>query len=298
MILWGDMKMVNELQKVDFQFDRMVKKISDIKDCYTPGIKFFLEYLKDNDIRIISFPVCESYYHYLLNLRLKANSFNFKLASLKCRMKYLLLSNEENINRIYTFEQLMKNLKPIKVSKKIDTGSLPSVETLKYLIQKTRESSLSISLIIQFLLYTGLRVSSLISLRIEDAEIINDHVKIRVRQTKGKNEISVFIEKSLYQDIIAHFKGKEYIFITSQGKLYNRNYLSSRIAYYSKLYLESTFRSHLIRHIFASHAINKGKWSLKKLSVQLGHANTSVTAMYQHDNPKYEDLKKLDLMAK
>jgi len=104
---------------------------------------------------------------------------------------------------------------------------------------------------LRFLWRTGMRVSELTGLRLDQCERQGDVVRLRV-VGKGTKERFLRIRTKLFDEICATFHGSTYLFETSAGRPFSRCYVSTRI---HKLALEVYGRrlgAHSLRHSFAT----------------------------------------------
>ena len=136
--------------------------------------------------------------------------------------------------------------------------------------------------IINFLLSTGVRASSLINIKIKDldmeSKVVNiTHTKNRKLLTIPLNDQIVLILKEyLYQ------RGddpEDYLFCTIWGKPLNRQSLGAAIRGYNKSRGVSSKGIHKFRHTFAKHFILNGG-NVVILQRILGHSDLSMTNHY------------------
>ena len=141
-------------------------------------------------------------------------------------------------------------------------------------------------LFIQFLFTTGARVSELCNISLADCKSEGKHIVVRLRG-KGNARMSykereVYISNALYMRIRSEFAGDRYLFETSNGRTYARQYISEQIAKITLHVLGRRISAHKLRHSFAT--IKVKQHSLKAVSGYLGHSDISITAKYYvHD---------------
>ena len=135
-------------------------------------------------------------------------------------------------------------------------------------------------LIITIFLLTGVRVSELLNIKVEDIDLESGTVKVF---GKGRKERYVIIDRPLCKDITNYIKKSE----SSAGdRLFN---LTPRtLQYMIKKYGQScgfskNLTPHKLRHTFATLFIQSGG-NVILLQKLLGHSSTAITERYTHYN--------------
>lgn len=132
---------------------------------------------------------------------------------------------------------------------------------------------------------TGIRLSELIQLNLEDVNL--GAFTLRIRRGKGGKERHVFMGRTLYRamrrwlDVRGYTSFQEALFITRNGtRIDKRNVQRTieRIAIRAGLN-GTRVTPHLLRHTFATHYIKNGgdPFSLQRI---LGHSNIKTTMVY------------------
>ena len=140
-------------------------------------------------------------------------------------------------------------------------------------------------LMIQLMYSAGLRVSELISLRLEDLDLEKGYGWVR----KGKgNKDRLFILASSLKNPIQNFISSKklneynYLFTSFNGKKYNVASLRQIIRKATKITgIKKRVSCHTLRHSFATHLIENG-YSVLEVQSLLGHKSPETTAMYIH----------------
>jgi integrase/recombinase XerC/integrase/recombinase XerD len=131
-------------------------------------------------------------------------------------------------------------------------------------------------LIVRTIYATGVRVSELCNMNIEDIDF--DEHTIRIRG-KGDKMRTVFIDDDTRADILK-FIGNRIegpVFIGQQGK----NISSRAIQHIFKNYAPSGITPHKIRHSYASELYKRSK-NLRVVQENLGHTSIKTTEIYLH----------------
>jgi integrase/recombinase XerC/integrase/recombinase XerD len=131
-------------------------------------------------------------------------------------------------------------------------------------------------LIVRTIYATGVRVSELCNMNIEDIDF--DEHTIRIRG-KGDKMRTVFIDDDTRSDLLK-FIGNRIVgpvFVGQQGK----NISSRAIQHIFKNYAPSGITPHKIRHSYASELYKRSK-NLRVVQENLGHTSIKTTEIYLH----------------
>jgi integrase/recombinase XerC len=138
---------------------------------------------------------------------------------------------------------------------------------------------------------TGMRVSELVAMNLDDIDFLGEVVHIR---GKGKKERICPISSSVLQ-IIQHymefrnkraqhngnFDGKV-LFVNKHGKRLSTRSVRRKMDKYLKIAgLDPAISPHTLRHSFATHMLNRGA-DLRSVQELLGHQSLSTTQIYTH----------------
>jgi integrase/recombinase XerD len=147
-------------------------------------------------------------------------------------------------------------------------------------------------LIMQFLYSSGLRVSEICTLKIEDMDLRNR--KGFVRHGKGGKDRLFFIAHTLAIDLEIYLRGQKrgYVFTNyKQEKLSERNIQKIVRGAGIRAELTKQVTPHKLRHSFATHLHDAGT-SIRTIQALLGHSNLATTEIYTHiSDKKLKDVK-------
>ena len=176
-------------------------------------------------------------------------------------------------------EILRKDFSNVKMPKK--DSKLPEVlskdEVRKIIDSADNEKS---RLIISFLYSTGLRVSELVNLKLED---INFQEKTGwVRRGKGAKDRLFVVSENLAKDLEVFLKGREHKFLFSKDEpLTTRNIQKIIKGTKTRAGVTKKVSPHTLRHSFATHLLEQGT-DIRTIQVLLGHSSLSTTSVYTH----------------
>jgi integrase/recombinase XerC len=137
---------------------------------------------------------------------------------------------------------------------------------------------------LQVFLQTGIRVSELAHLRIEDIDFVKPSITVR---GKGKQEREIALEKkgvhALRSYLAVRGEGfSERIFLNYQGEPISERGIRKLVVKYRKeAGITKKASCHTLRHTFATYKAEKGV-SAFQLQQWLGHANLNTTQIYVH----------------
>lgn len=137
--------------------------------------------------------------------------------------------------------------------------------------------------ILETLYGTGIRVSELVGLDVQNLDLIGNILKVA---GKGKKERLVPMGDKAAQalkDYLDH-RGKDSkaVFLNKNGtRLCDRSVRNIVNKYIQKASLSYHVSPHVLRHTFATHLLNRGA-DLRSVQELLGHVNLSTTQIYTH----------------
>jgi integrase/recombinase XerC len=145
--------------------------------------------------------------------------------------------------------------------------------------------------IMETLYSTGVRVSELVALNIEDVDFLGEALHVR---GKGKKERLTPIGSSALQAIqhYMEFRNRraqgngnfdpKVLFVNKHGKRLSTRSVRRKMDKYLKMAgLDPSISPHTLRHSFATHMLNNGA-DLRSVQELLGHQSLSTTQVYTH----------------
>jgi site-specific recombinase XerD len=155
----------------------------------------------------------------------------------------------------------------------------------KALLQVAGENPRDFAIVMLFL-QTGLRVSELVNLKLQDIDFANK--ELTVRQGKGRKDRGVPLVGQAREALKAYLavrdKTSEYeqVFLARNGTSMDQRTVRYRIQkYYKEAGIKKKASVHTLRHTFATHQIHNGL-KINQLKEVLGHKKMETTYKYVH----------------
>jgi len=268
--------------------ERKLSKIST--DYYLSDVKFFLTWLK-KEVKTISEDEVKEFIHYLSKKGIKPTTLARKISSLKAFFQFL---SSEGIIAKNPLEDL-----PVPKIKR----SLPEVLTVsevEQLIKTTEtiknEEGIRAKALLEVLYATGMRVSELLNLKINDVNLEEGFVRIIGKRNKERivplGEPAISAIKEYINLVRPYFLSKKigltpYLFLNRRGEKLSRMGFWKILKKYVKMAgIKKKITPHTFRHTFATHLLERGA-NLRVVQELLGHSNISTTQIYTKMNKEY-----------
>lgn len=212
---------------------------------------------------------------------LEARSIARVMVTTRSFFKYLLLDGilrrdpSENLESPKSWQSLPKFLLPDEVERLLDAPDLAT------------DTGLRDKAMLEVLYATGLRVSELVNLKIED---INLDLGYLITLGKGSKERTVPLGQSAigwarkYLAVRLRLLGNKssaLMFVTPRGRALTRQAFWKLIVGYGEHAKIGHITPHLLRHSFATHLLENGA-DLRSVQMMLGHSDISTTQIYTH----------------
>ena len=278
---WGSMR--GEVDRFE-QYLREVKQASEnTVQSYRRDLMQMITYLEEKGIREAAKVTKTSLHGYILHMEEQgkaATTISRMMAAIKAFFNYECMQARIRRNPA-------ESLHAPKVEKKapvilsVDQVSAllaqPSGQTPKEIRDKA---------MLALLYATGIRVSELIGIRMED---INMNIGFLVCRDGERERTIPFgrSAKAALEEYLEHArnellrgKGSDYFFVNCTGGAMSRQGFWKIIKYYGeKAGIEEDITPHTLRHSFAAHLIARGA-DMRAVQTILGHSDMATTQMY------------------
>lgn len=252
-------------------------------ESYGRDIRQFSAYLKDMGLAYLDANKA-TVIAYLINMQKKgraASSISRSLAGIRSFYQYLY--NNKLIDKDPTL-----NLESPKIEKKLP--KILTVNEVELLLQQPDTSDCKGNrdrCMLELLYATGIRVSELVSLNVEDVNIDLCFLKCRGKGMKDRavpigsmamKALSEYVGK--YRNTLLRDRDERALFLNFHGSRMTRQGFWKIIKYYvKKAGIDGDITPHTLRHSFAAHLIENGA-DLKSVQEMLGHSDISTTQIY------------------
>lgn len=190
----------------------------------------------------------------------------------------------------------MQKIKTPKYEKELPKFfSAAEMELLLNIPDQNTEVGIRNRAILELIYSSGLRISEVCGLRLQDVDLKRGLLKVL---GKGNKERIVPFGSEALQSLQNYLKVRQYfdpthshnlLFLTYRGKAFDGNQLNTILQRYINLIArQKGFSPHTIRHSFATHMLSRGA-DLRAIQEMLGHSNLSTTEIYTHVS--LEDIK-------
>ncbi|MCI8330506.1 MAG: tyrosine recombinase [Bacilli bacterium] len=251
-----------ENYKRDLEEFLIINNGKDLKQITKQEVKTYLKELFDND-----------------NV---SSTVSRKISTLKSFYKYLKMFNKIEINP-------MSNIKYPKKEKNLP--KFVQYNELEEILEISKSGNFGIrnNLIIELMYSTGVRVSELINIKLNDIDIENKKIRIL---GKGSYERFVFFGEYTFNALKKYtntlrkelLKGKtsEYLLLNKDGdQITTRGIAKIITQIIDQTALKTKISPHTLRHTFATHLLDNG-CDLRSVQEMLGHKNINSTEVYTH----------------
>lgn len=268
------------------------KKLSDnTKGAYLTDLLSFNEFVNKKNINDVNTDDIRNFINYLSDKKEKDKTIARKVVSIRTFFDYLMMQKKIKVNPCEKIElpKLKKTL-----------PKTLSVEEINKLLDFKPNTALEYrnKAMLELMYATGLRVSELVNLEVNDINLKDNYVRCF---GKGKKErIIPFADITtraldeyikVYRDSLLKGYITDKLFISSYGKGITRQGFFKILKQLAKENdINKDFSPHTLRHSFATHLLEYGA-DLKSISEMLGHENIKTTQIYTHlsNNKKRKD---------
>lgn len=269
--------------KLFFEFLENDKKLSDnTSQSYKRDIKQFKEYLnqKGKDYSNITKEDMKEYIEHLQSIGKKASTISRCIASIRSFYQYELKNKKVE-------QDPTDQIQSPKIEKRV-----PSVLTSKevaLLLEQPKDVDLKgirDKAMLEFAYATGMRVTEIISLNLEDVNIEEGYVTCKNGSKQRNIPLGTMSLKALKEyienarGILIKDESEKSLFVNINGKRLTRQGFWKIIKYYKEqAHITKDITPHVLRHSFATHLLQNGA-DLKAIQTMLGHSDISSTQVY------------------
>ncbi len=244
---------------------------------YHLDLKDFRKFIGDLAVEKVDYLTLRKYLAILKEKKLGNRSVGRKLSTLRSFFRFLTKEGYLKTDPIISLSspKLEKHL-PAFLTEEEVTKLIESVTSRD-------ERGLRDKAILEVFYSTGIRISELVGLNVDDVDLISGIAKV---MGKGKKERIVPIGDKAISVLRVYLdkrtKQPDAIFLNKNGKRITDRGVRNVVKKYIRLVgIKQGVSAHTLRHSFATHLLNRGA-DLRSVQELLGHANLSTTQIYTH----------------
>nr|WP_031307681.1 tyrosine-type recombinase/integrase [Mesobacillus boroniphilus] len=287
---------IDELKQWLFTEGKAAKTI----ESYVNDVKGFQSYLAEklNDVPVLSRFSFVRYKEHLTKEGYAVSTINKKINSLKVYNDFLRTKGIIS----ESFIQLKRDRIKIAAGSEdnVEALSEEQVEQLLFYVENRNKVSTRNKQIVYLLLYTGVRVSELIGIKIADVDFLTSQLTVIGKGGKRR-------EIGLRQDVLqlvrdymkkerseSNFSHSDYLLVSQRAEKMHRDAVRDWLAKISKE-LGFKLHPHLFRYTFCTRLLKKGV-DLTTVSKLAGHSTVSMTAKFYIQTTKQEKMDAVNLL--
>ena len=280
--------------KLFLEFLQNEKKLSDnTLQSYKRDILQFEEYVEKNRINYAKMNQedIKTYLTHLQELGKKSSTISRNLASIRSFYQFLIRTRKVK-------HDPTDDVQSPKVEKRVP--SVLTSQEVELLLEQPKDVDLKGTrdkAMLEFAYATGMRVTEIISLNIEDVNLEQGFAICRNGSKQRNIPIGSLSLKALQEyieevrPILIKDEKEKALFVNVNGKRLTRQGFWKIVKYYKEqAHITKDITPHVLRHSFATHLLQNGA-DLKAIQTMLGHSDISSTQVYmQFQDPGLKDI--------
>ncbi|MBR3672939.1 MAG: site-specific tyrosine recombinase XerD [Clostridia bacterium] len=274
---------MNEQIKLFLKFLQNDKKLSDnTLQSYNRDITQFEKYIEENQIDYTKVEEKEvkDYLDYLQEIGKKSSTVSRNLASIRSFYQYLVRNKK-------VLQDPTNNIQAPKIEKRVP--SILTAKEVELLLDQPQDVDLKgirDKAMLEFAYATGMRVTEIISLNLEDVNFEEAYVSCKTGTKQRNIPLGTMSMKAL-KDYVEEARpylikddSVKSLFVNINGKRLTRQGFWKIVKYYKEqAHITKDITPHVLRHSFATHLLQNGA-DLKAIQTMLGHSDISSTQVY------------------
>ena len=263
---------------------------------YLYVVREFRDFLKDKGLKEASEEDCINFFNKKVEEGQTAKTIAKDMAALDSFFNFMILEKDRTDNP-------MENLERPRREKTLpDVLDLEEIDLLLNAIPEKTPNNIRDRAMFELMYSAGLRVSEVVSLKLEDVIFDENLLKVTGKGSKdrivpfgdvAKEKLQTYINQERFKLLNKKYphntENSGYLFLNRFGNAISRKGIWKRMKELSKIVGINT-RLHTLRHSYATHLL-KGGVDLRSLQCLLGHSSITTTQVYTHVNK--EDLRKV-----
>ena len=259
------------------------KKVSqNTLQSYRRDIMQYNAYIEDNKINYLKIDEngIRDYLKYMNDIGKKSSTISRSLASIRSFYQYLL--RVKKIKKDPT-----EGIQSPKIEKRVP--SVLTSQEVELLLEQPKNVDLKgirDKAMLEFAYATGMKVTEIISLNLEDVNLEEGYVVCKGRERTRNIPLGSLSIKALKdyvensRNILIKDENVKALFVNTNGQRLTRQGFWKIVKYYKEqAHISKDITPHILRHSFATHLLQNGA-DLKAIQTMLGHSDISSTQIY------------------
>ena len=269
--------------KYFFDFLENDKKLSDnTLQSYKRDLKQFKRYIEACEINYnhVKEEDIKDYIKELQEEGKKASSISRCIASIRSFYQFVLKRKKIKVDPT-------ANIQSPKIEKRVP--SILTSQEVSLLLDQPKNVDLKgirDKAMLEFAYATGMRVTEIISLNVEDVNLVNGYVTCKNGNKQRNIPLGSLSLKALKEymessrPIMIKSDDEKALFVNVNGKRLTRQGFWKIVKFYKEqAHITKDITPHVLRHSFATHLLQNGA-DLKAIQTMLGHSDISSTQVY------------------
>lgn len=269
--------------KLFLEFLQNEKKASDnTLQSYRRDIVYFNKYVESNQLNYAKMQEedIKAYLEHLQEVGKKASTISRSLASIRSFYQFLVRNKKVKVDPT-------NHIQSPKIEKR--APSVLTAQEVELLLDQPKDVDLKGTrdkAMLEFAYATGMRVTEIISLDIEDVKLEEGYVVCHSGSKQRNIPLGTLALKALKEyieearPVLIHDESVKALFVNVNGQRLTRQGFWKIVKYYKEqAHITKDITPHVLRHSFATHLLQNGA-DLKAIQNMLGHSDISSTQVY------------------
>ena len=276
------------------------RKSEHTLDSYERTIKNYYEFVssvhnvddEDSIIKHSDWSTLNLYVNHLLERKLNPYSINQKLSALKTYFNFLVLRRTIDENPMEYIERISTDSVEQNTDYLTEEEYKRLLTTIKTKLPNTKQDNFTLTskrdvLLVGLMIQTGLRVSEILGLTVNQIDTENKKIKVLGKGKKLRTVVFTDDILTLLQDYTdvrntLDIKDTEILFLSRNGKKLSRQNVNVNLKKYcERARIDKDIHPHCLRHT-ALTLMGESGLSVAKISAIAGHTDTKTTSRYLH----------------
>lgn len=269
--------------KLFLEFLQNDKKVSDnTLQSYRRDIVYFTKYVEEGNMNYakLNEQDIKDYLQHLQEVGKKSSTVSRHLASIRSFYQFLVRNKKVKVDPT-------NNIQSPKVEKRVP--SVLTAQEVELLLDQPKDIDLKGTrdkAMLEFAYATGMRVTEIISLNIEDVNLEEGYVVCKTGSKERNIPLGTMSLKALKEyveearPVLIRDENVSALFVNINGQRLTRQGFWKIVKFYKEqAHITKDITPHVLRHSFATHLLQNGA-DLKAIQTMLGHSDISSTQVY------------------